>query len=69
MEQIKSDSSLYYNYSQILYFTEKLNDENIHQNFKSTSLVYNNIPSWLMNFNVNNWVERSNHYLIYEVKK
>lgn len=69
MEQVKADSSLLENYSNIFYFTEKLNDENIEQNFHSTSLVYNNIPSWLMNFNINHWVERSNHYLIYKVNK
>lgn len=69
IKQVKTDSSLLENYSNIYYFTEKLNDENIQQNFRSAKLVYNNIPSWLINFNVNHWVERSNHYLIYKVSK
>jgi phosphatidylinositol glycan class B len=69
MEQAKTDTILFKKYSTVLYFTETLNDSNVSQNFKSASLVYNNISAWLLYFNVNNWVERSNHYLIYEVKK
>jgi hypothetical protein len=51
----------------LLYFTEDRDDKNLGR-FTHAQLLYTNIPSWLWQFNINHWLDRSNVYSVYEVE-